>query len=272
MQPHKNAWKFFLITFGISWLFWGCIILMGLEISQMPAPLLFAAGGVAPALAALMMVYTSQGKNERADFWRRTYEIKRIGWPYLLTSLLTALLLTALAAAVDYLLGGSGMGIEARFLAGPFSFLSVAVFLFFFGPLPEELGWRGYALGALQQRLTPLKSSLLLGMAWALWHLPLFFVRGSFQQSLLTQPTPVILFPLNILSQTLLMTWVFNRTARSTLSAVLFHYAVNLTGEALVISARGEVILAGLWAAIAVSLVFFGQFNRLPEQESRSQR
>ncbi len=47
------------------------------------------------------------------------------------------------------------------------------------GPLSEELGWRGYALDALQARWSAAASSLVVGLAWSLWHLPLFFIQDE---------------------------------------------------------------------------------------------
>src|SRR6266699_4499031 len=43
----------------------------------------------------------------------------------------------------------------------------------------EEMGWVGYALPNLQQRMAPLLSAVTLGVLWALWHLPAFFVRDA---------------------------------------------------------------------------------------------
>ena len=48
----------------------------------------------------------------------------------------------------------------------------------------EELGWRGYVLDRLQEKRSALVSSLILGVVWSLWHLPLFFVQGSYQAGL----------------------------------------------------------------------------------------
>ena len=49
-----------------------------------------------------------------------------------------------------------------------------AIFILLFGPLPEEMAWRGYALDGLQSKWNALEASLILGIAWTIWHLPLF--------------------------------------------------------------------------------------------------
>lgn len=51
------------------------------------------------------------------------------------------------------------------------------------GPFGEEPGWRGYALAKLQSRYNALVASLILGVLWAVWHLPFFFIEGSAQST-----------------------------------------------------------------------------------------
>ena len=259
----RYPWKYFVLVFSVSWIFWGVIILIGLEINQMPAPILFAIAGAAPMIIALLLTYASEQKEQRPDFWVRVLDMKRLGVLWLLICLLTAPILIGLAGWIDRLYHGTGIMVEENFIRTPLSLIPTAIFLFFFGPLPEELGWRGYALDGLQERFSPFVSSLILGFLWALWHLPLFFINGSYQQLLRSQTQLVILFPINIFSQTFLMTWIYNRTQRSTLSAVLFHFAVNLSGEMFLVSLRAEVLIAFLWVILALLVLFFGRYHRI---------
>jgi membrane protease YdiL (CAAX protease family) len=95
----------------------------------------------------------------------------------------------------------------------------------FSGPASEEAGWRGFALPRLQTRYNALVSSLILGVIWTCWHLPLFFLTGQTQMSI---PFPIYL--LLSVTLTIYMTWLFNNTHGSLIITVLSHYAYNLTG------------------------------------------
>ena len=81
------------------------------------------------------------------------------------------------------------------------------VYMMIFVALGEEVGWRGYALPALQARYGALISSVILGVAWALWHLPLFFNPDTSYSDLHFGLWLGYLIPL-----TILITWVFNST------------------------------------------------------------
>lgn len=89
------------------------------------------------------------------------------------------------------------------------------------GPLNEEAGWRGYALPRLQSRLPALTSSLILGIIWGFWHLPLYLVYAR-------MPFYIFIF-LNIILS-IFITWGYNNTKGSLIIAVLFHYCWNFMG------------------------------------------
>ena len=105
------------------------------------------------------------------------------------------------------------------------SMLGTIIFTLFSGPLAEELGWRGFALPRLQEKYNALLSSLILGVIWTCWHIPLFFITGATQMSI---PFPIYL--VLVLTLTLYVTWLYNNTRGSLIITVLGHFSYNLTG------------------------------------------
>jgi len=98
------------------------------------------------------------------------------------------------------------------------------------GPLGEEPGWRGFALPRLQLLHGPLAGSLILGILWALWHLPLFW------SGVWTPPTipNIVMFILMIPALTIIMTWVFNNAKGSLLITMLMHASFNTFANRIV--------------------------------------
>jgi uncharacterized protein len=90
------------------------------------------------------------------------------------------------------------------------------------GPLGEELGWRGFALDRLQERVGPVAASLMLGVVWGLWHLPLFLDTSQVQFSL-----PLGLYLGQTITTAVIYTWVWNRT-RSLPLVLVLHTTTNL--------------------------------------------
>jgi membrane protease YdiL (CAAX protease family) len=106
------------------------------------------------------------------------------------------------------------------------------------GPLGEEVGWRGYALPRLTARLGPAGASLVLGVVWASWHLPLFFLSGlSRFGDQYGQSFPTYLLQVTALSVAL--AWLVRGTGGSLLLAVLMHSAINQTKDLVPSSVTG---------------------------------
>ena len=88
----------------------------------------------------------------------------------------------------------------------------------------EEIGWRGFALPRLQKRHNALIATLIVGILWALWHLPLVFLVGN----------PMAEFPflwfIIIVTNAVIYTWIYNSTKGSILLVALLHGALNIWG------------------------------------------
>jgi len=129
-------------------------------------------------------------------------------------------IIAPLIFALFYLLfGGEAPGPAVNYTI-PIFLLDLIVSLIS-GPLNEEAGWRGYALPRLESRYSALVSSVILGILWGFWHLPLYLVETRL-------PFYIFIF-LNIVLS-ILITWGYNNTNGSLVIAVLFHYCFNFVG------------------------------------------
>lgn len=121
----------------------------------------------------------------------------------------------------------------------------------------EEVGWRGYALTRLAARFGLAGASVLLGVIWAAWHLPLFFIPGT--------TTTGQSFPLYLLQVTALsvaIAWAYARTHGSLLPVMVMHAAVNNTKDIVPSADQGAtnpLVLSGsLVAWLTVALLWMG--------------
>ncbi len=255
----SNPWSFFAIAVGFSWLFLIPAILIGKEADTPPVAQLRYVAGVGPLIAAVLLIYLTGNKKERNDFWRRAIDFKRIGAKWYAVFFLLVPGLTGIGVLVDIISGGEGghWATDAPSLSDPLALLSFALFVLIFGPVPEELGWRGYALDRLQAKWSALISSLLLGSIWALWHVPLFFIEGTYQHGLGIFSLSFWLLLIGMIPQSIIMTWVYNNNRRSTLSAVLIHFMINFVGELFDLTRLAELYYILSWIVAAVVVILF---------------
>ena len=258
---HANPWRFFALALGISWFFWMWVILLGWNVFTFPAIIFGALGLFGPAIAEIILISRTHDKEEWRDYWQRVSDIRRIGKRWFLVILLTFPVLNTLALLLSVLTGSPWPEFETarNLLSEPWKILPFAFFILLYGPLPEELGWRGYALDGLQARYNALVSSLILGAVWALWHLPLFFMRGQWQHDVLKFGTlDFWTFIFSPIFLSILFTWIYNNTNRSTLSAILFHFMCNFSGNLIPLTGQGRLysLILTIILSITVTLIF----------------
>jgi membrane protease YdiL (CAAX protease family) len=152
----------------------------------------------------------------------------RAGWQWYLFILvgIPALMLFALIIQPGILTSFKGLT-PIVFAQYPLFFIVV---WFFGGPLGEEIGWRGFALPRLQPRYGPLLGTLILGVPWAVWHLPQFltpYQGGGPGTGLMTFVTDFSLFFVFVMALAVIMTWLFNHTKESIFFAITTHASVD---------------------------------------------
>jgi membrane protease YdiL (CAAX protease family) len=256
----SEPWVFFVLVFGWTWFFWILATLLGLGMNTGSGIVLLLLGILGPMVGGIGFTYLTQNKEGRRDYWLRIIDPKRISARWYLVIFLFVLVLNALAALLDILFGGTGATLgepAVQFLSKPWAIIPSVLFASLI-PFIEELGWRGYVLDRLQARWNALVSSLILGVLWSLWHLPLFFIKDTYQYNLGAGSLAFWLFMIGVIPLTVLFTWIFNNTHRSTLAVILFHAMVNFTGELIAITERADTFSILLWfvAAIVVTIIW----------------
>jgi membrane protease YdiL (CAAX protease family) len=234
---NEFPWLFFLITFVFSWFFWGLLIVI-----PDLAPFQFVItviGAFGPTISAIFLTYRKNGMASVKKLLKRGIQYK-IGWKWYVPILLLNPIVIFLGFSGAMIFTGQTAALLDISLIGTFivMFIMLIPIMLPGGPLNEEFGWRGYALDRMQSQWNPVISSIILGLIWALWHLPLFFVDGMSQNLLLTYvPISALLFFLQVPTFSILYTWLHNNTGGSILTAILFHATWNSAFNVLMVSA-----------------------------------
>jgi uncharacterized protein len=252
---------FFLLAFGLSWLVWIPAALASND--RLPHQIPFAVSGLlgafGPTVAALVVTAFVAGSSgvkqllRRILLWRvppRWY-LFALFWPAFL-SLAATFSIRALGGPLPDFTSPAIVGLSPlpQELQGvgpwpllPFIFLQN---MLIGSAMGEELGWRGFALPRLQARMSALAASLVLGLLWAIWHLPLYLTAGHPISEVFVGWLLV-----SILADAILFTWLFNNTRGSLLPVLLFHASIATTGLFLASTAGSFVIALVLkWVAV----------------------
>ncbi|KAB1193513.1 CPBP family intramembrane metalloprotease [Haloferax sp. MBLA0076] len=250
--------SFFGLAYGFSWLAWAPVALGADEPLR---TISFVLGGFGPALAGAVATWLA-GDSVRA--WAGQIVHWRVAPRWYLVAFALPLVVVALASLG---LAFGGHEVDIGLLSGRVvAVLSGFVFVALVGGGNEEPGWRGFALPRLQERYSPIQATLVLGVVWAFWHLPLLATGPSAisgTESLLAELPLIVARILNIVGVAFLLTWVYNGTGESVLVALLAHAGFNtanstlvpLPFEALNGDAATAVLVAGTVAVWVVAIL-----------------
>ena len=219
----RSLVAFFALTYAMTWT---CFITAAM-ISSRGGPaklagirsLLLLLGTFAPSLVALGVTARENGIPGTQALLRRLFEWRAGARWYVFAVGYMAAIKLAVALVYRAIIGAwPRFGNEAWYI------IVVAIVISTPTQAGEEIGWRGYALPRLAARLGFARASVVLGLIWAGWHLPLFFVPELDKYG---QSFPV--WALGVIALSVAITWLYVHTNESLLLVMLMHSAVNQT-------------------------------------------
>jgi uncharacterized protein len=222
--------SYFVLAYALAWILIPLVTRISLGFAFLA---LFG-----PAVAALIVTGITEGRTGVKHLLAKIVQWK-VGWGWYVVAIGLPFVL---AAAVWWL-----AGMPPR-TPQPLSLTLILAALV----IGEELGWRGFALPRLQERFSPLVSSLILGALWAAWHLPNALIPGldyyfyAFPQ-----------FLIYVVAMTILFTWLANNTKASVLIAWIFHAAINASGAVFAIgdNVRQWGLSAVVYSVVAIVVI-----------------
>jgi membrane protease YdiL (CAAX protease family) len=265
----KNFQLFFILSFAFSWLLWTpSFIFTGVqnEFSDIVAGLRVI-GTFGPTIAGFLISYMEERSLGVFDLWRRGWHLEKPLY------LIPTLLLVPLLCIISFFLATFTEGVVPPEASNIMSDQNVTIIIstfFLGGPLQEEFGWRGYALDRLQSKYNSLSSSLIIGVLWAFWHAPSFFIAGTLQSE-----QPFYSFFPSVLILSILFTWLYNNTNRSVLVAMLFHTSINASYWIIPINATsfGPLYYTIFLSLATIIVVFtFGSNNLMRESKAKAKK
>jgi uncharacterized protein len=220
MRKYPIAW-FYILAFGISWLGMISVVLVSRGIAPVYRPYFLVLSifyAIGPALAAVIVSQIAYGKTGVWDLLKGLIRW-RVGAIWYIIAMLGSVVPILAAQLITKLLGLSVTIALPPVELSPYVIFAGAVN--FLANTCEEIGWRGFALPHLQKRHNALYATLIVGMLWGLWHLPLIFLAGPMSKY------PFLWF-ISIAADAFIYTWIYNSTKGSILPVALLHGSGNI--------------------------------------------
>jgi membrane protease YdiL (CAAX protease family) len=229
---------YFLSTFFLTYVLWFAGAYVSFQDKTRNLYMLLMLPGLtAPFFISVVMIWKSKNSELKKDFVNRLVNLRLIRLKMLPAFFLIMPLSVILSILLSLLIGeplsqfrpAEGFSFSSGFVPVLLLLLLAATF--------EELGWRGYAFDSLQSRYNYLTASIIFSLLWSLWHFPLIFVNGSYQYEIFHQN---FWFGMNffasIIPMGVIISWVCLINGKSVIAAIVFHFIINMSQEALEMS------------------------------------
>ncbi|MDF2840476.1 MAG: hypothetical protein K0Q99_1248 [Clostridia bacterium] len=215
----KSTLKFLLLLIVLSLPFWLLGVVAKHLADWLPINLpISALMAICPIIAAIILVYKENGASGIRELMRRTFDYKGVSskiW-YLICILMMPFVLL-----LSYII----MRLLNQPLPAPhIQIAAIPIFLlvFFIAAIAEEVGWTGYIYEPMLKRWSALKTGILIGAIWGIWHvIPLIQADNN--------PIWIIWQVITSIFNRILMIWIYNNSSKNIFLGVIYHMMINVS-------------------------------------------
>ena len=230
---------YFSYAYLFTWIFWVPAIFIKGNIAM----LLMLFGLISPAVVSTVFILLSGSPALKKDLKDKVFGFYKVKWGNVILSILLFAGIVVASILLSLLFGQS---LDQFAFSEDFNFTGVgvasALFTIIVASILEEVGWKGYCEDSIGNYMNWFWESLIFGMIWALWHLPLLFIEGTYQAGLMVNPLFVINFFVSAVLMGYIITWVYLASNRSILACIIFHMFVNYMQEKIALTPETKCV------------------------------
>ena len=243
---------FFALAYIFTWIFWIPAIFLPESIS----PLLMFIGLLAPAIVSTVFIMMSGSDALKQDFKNKIVGFYKVKWLNVVWAVIVFAIVIVCSILLSLLFGQSinqfafteGFSFTGVGIAGAFITITIASII-------EEVGWKGYCEDSIGNYMNWFWESMIFGVLWSLWHLPLIFIQGTYQAGLMVNPLYVINFFVSGIPMGFVITWVYLESDRSILACMIFHFFVNFMQEKIALTPETKCLETIVITAVTVIII-----------------
>ena len=230
---------FFICAYFFTWIFW----IPAIFVPETAGSVLMLIGLMAPAVVSTVFVLVSGSAELKKDLKDKIIGFYKVKWINVFWAVIVFALIVVFSVLLSLLFGQS---IKQFSFTEDFSFTGVGIGTAFvtitLASIIEEVGWKGYCEDSIGQYMNWFWESLLFGVLWSFWHLPLVFIEGTYQAGLMVNPLYVINFFVSGIPLGYIITWVYLVSDRSILACMIFHLFVNFMQEKIAMTPETKCV------------------------------
>ena len=260
IEKYSRPFTYFGLTLGVSWILWFIMAgishsdLWDIQIWKIFGSILGLLGLSAPMVVAFALILPD--RDMRNELKNATFSFKGFNKSWFAFIILFPFVMLFLSQTVSLLFGHNTDQFK---LAGEFSF-SAGIFpvwlLFLIVPLLEEFGWRTYGTHCIRRKINVFYTSLIFGVIWAIWHIPLSFVNGYYHSNVAeTGLLYSINYSVSLIPYLIFDSWVYYKTKRNMLIQFIMHLVFNFSMEMFRTHEDSKVIYTGLFIIFCTIII-----------------